>query len=116
MAPENCNDCPMEGRISNLERRVEKNESKSSETHKEFFNRIRELEKNAAVRAEQYDTILDKLEGLTASVGSVAKSIAEIQAEPGQEWKDLKSKATWGVAGAVIAALVNGLLHAAGLL
>lgn len=113
--PPECNDCPMEGRISTLERRVEKNEGKSSETHKEFFNRIRDLEKNAAVRAEQYDTILDKLEGLTASVGSVAKSLAEIQAEPAKDWKDLKKNIRWAVLAAVIAAVMGFLLGKVGL-
>lgn len=105
----------MEGRISTLERRVEKNEGKSSETHKEFFNRIRDLEKNAAVRAEQYDTILDKLEGLTASVGSVAKSLAEIQAEPAKDWKDLKKNIRWAVLAAIIAAVMGFLLGKVGL-
>ena len=113
--PPECNDCPMEGRISTLERRVEKNEGKSSETHKEFFNRIRDLEKNAAVRAEQYDTILDKLEGLTDSVGSVAKSLAEIQAEPAKDWKDLKKSIRWAVLAAIIAAVMGFLLGKVGL-
>ena len=115
MSEEKCGrgpaDCPMEARITNLERRVEKNEGKSSGTHKEFYNRIRDLEKNAAVRAEQYDTILDKLEGLTDS----AKSISDIQAEPGNTYKDLKGKAAWAVIGGVLVALVTAGLKLVGL-
>lgn len=119
MSEEKCGrgpaDCPMEARITNLERRVEKNEGKSSETHKEFYNRIRDLEKNAAVRAEQYDTILDKLEDLTNSVGGLAKSISDIQAEPGNTYRDLKGKAAWAVIGGVLVALVTAGLRLVGL-
>lgn len=64
--PPDCNDCPMESRIANLERRVEKNEQKSSETHKEFYNRVRALEIARAEQGQQYTTILEKLEDLTA--------------------------------------------------
>ena len=119
MSEEKCGrgpaDCPMEARITNLERRVEKNEGKSSETHKEFYNRIRDLEKNAAVRAEQYDTILDKLEDLTNSVGGLAKSISDIQAEPAKDWKDLKKNIRWAVLAAIIAAVMGFLLGKVGL-
>ena len=109
------NDCPMEARITTLERRVENNERKSSETHKEFYNRVRALEMQDAVRNEQYDTILEKLESLTASVGTLAKSLADIQSEPGKEWKDLKKSIRWAVLAAVIAAVMGFLLGKIGL-
>ena len=95
--------CPMEKRIATLERRVENNEKKSSETHKEFYNRVRELEKNAAVRNEQYDTILDKLEDLTGTVGTLAQSMSDIQSKPGKRWEAIVDKAIWAVLAAVIA-------------
>lgn len=107
--------CPMETRISTLERRVENNEKKSSETHKEFYNRVRELEKNAAVRNEQYETILEKLESLTGSVSTLAKSLSDLQSEPGKEWKDLKKSIRWAVLAAVIAAVMGFLLGKIGL-
>lgn len=109
------NDCPMEARITTLERRVENNERKSSETHKEFYNRVRALETKDAVRNEQYDTILDKLESLTASVGTLAKSLSDIQSEPGKEWKDLKKNIQWAILAAVIAAVMGFLLGKVGL-
>lgn len=115
MAQIDCSDCPVEARVTNLERRVERNEKKSSETHKEFYERVRSLETNAAVRSEQYETILEKLEGLTTSVGSVEKSLSDIQAEPGRNWKDLKGKITWAVIAAVIAAVMAYLLGQFGL-
>lgn len=92
MSEEKCGrgpaDCPMEARITNLERRVEKNEGKSS---------------------------LDKLEGLTDSVSGLAKSISDIQAEPGNTYKDLKGKAAWAVIGGVLVALVTAGLKLVGL-
>lgn len=106
----------LETRLDALEKAVDKNHDNASKTHKEFFERIRAIETATAVQTEQYKTILEKLDTLTDSVSRVTSSVSDIQAEPGKEWKELKSKATWGVAGAVIAALVNGLLHAAGLL
>lgn len=115
MAPTECSDCPLEARVTTLERRVERNEKKSSETHKEFYERVRTLETNAAVRNEQYETILEKLEGLTTSVGSVEKSLSDIQAEPGEDWKELKGKITWAVIAAVIAAVMAYLLGQVGL-
>lgn len=105
----------LEARLDTLEKTVEKNHDNASRTHKEFFNRIRDLEKNAAVRAEQYNTILDKLEDLTDSVGSVAKSLAEIQAEPAKDWKDLKKNIRWAVLAAIIAAVMGFLLGKVGL-
>lgn len=110
-----CNECPMAERISILERRVENNERKSSDTHKEFYDRLRVLETKDAVRNEQYDTILDKLEGLTNSVGTVAKSLADIQAEPGNTYKGLKDKAVWAVVGGGLVAMVNAALNLVGL-
>lgn len=117
-----CSECKMEDRITALERTVEKNREdqerrndKASETHKEFFNRIRDLEKSEAVRNQQYGTILEKLDSLDSSVSAATRAISDIQAEPGQEWKDLKSKASWGVAGGIIAALLGAFLKTVGL-
>lgn len=110
-----CNDCKLEGRVDALERRVEANEKKSSETHKEFYNRVRKLETDAAVRNEQYDTILEKLEGLTGTVNTLASALSDVQAEPGKNWKDFKGKAVWAVCAAVIAAVMATILARVGL-
>lgn len=113
--PPDCNDCPMESRITNLERRVEKNEQKSSETHKEFYNRVRALEIARAEQGQQYTTILEKLEDLTGKVSTLSKGLSDIQAEPGRTWKDLKGKISWAVIAAVITAVMAFLLDKIGL-
>ena len=113
--PPDCNDCPMEARIANLDRRVEKNEQKSSETHKEFYNRVRALEIARAEQGHQYTTILEKLEDLTGKVSTLSKGLSDIQAEPGRTWKDLKGKISWAVIAAVITAVMAFLLDKIGL-
>ena len=110
------------GRLSALEEvvaqnreAVKSNHDNAAKTHKEFFNRIRELEKAEAIRGEQYKTILEKLDTLTASIAQVTSSVSDIQAEPGREWKELKGKVAWGIIGAVLAALVAAGLRVVGL-
>lgn len=112
----------LEGRLSALEEvvaqnreAVKSNHDNASKTHKEFFNRIRELEKAEAIRGEQYKTILEKLDTLTASIAKVTSSVSDIQAEPGKNWKDFKGKVSWAVAGAIIAAIMAALLRVIGL-
>lgn len=94
--PPDCNDCPMESRIASVERRVEKNEQKASETHKEFYDRIRALEIARAEQGQQYTTILEKLDSLT-------ETVASIQAKPGKRWDAIVDKAIWAVLAAFIA-------------
>ncbi len=117
-----CSECKMEDRITALERTVEKNREdqerrndKASETHKEFFNRIRDLEKSEAVRNQQYGTILEKLDSLSSSVSAATRAISDIQAEPGRDWKDLKKSIRWAVLAAIIAAVMGFLLGKVGL-
>ena len=112
----------LEGRLSALEEvvaqnreAVKSNHDNASKTHKEFFNRIRELEKAEAIRGEQYKTILEKLDTLTASIAKVTSSVADIQAQPGQDWKDLKSKIRWAIIAAIITAVMAFLLRQVGL-
>ena len=119
---DSCDTCQMEGRIKALESgmeqnrsEIEKNRERASETHKEFFDRLRLLEKDGAVRDQQYGTILEKLDAMNASITKVTKTVTDIQAEPGKDWKDFKSKASWAVAGAIIAAVMAFLLRQVGL-
>lgn len=58
---------------------------------------------------------ITNLERLTDSVSGLAKSISDIQAEPGNTYKDLKGKAAWAVIGGVLVALVTAGLKLVGL-
>ena len=95
--PETCNSksCPLTPRVEALERENERH----TETHKEIFARLNKVEQDNAVQSEQYRTILDKLDALTAKV-------EHLEAKPGKRWEGLAEKAVWAVAAAVIAFLL----------
>ena len=71
----------------------------SRATHKELFDRMRELEKAEAARNEQYENIMEKLDKL------IAWQEAE-QAGPKKRWEAIVDKAVWAVLAAVIAFLL----------
>lgn len=94
-----CNECQMETRIESLERRVESYEQKAHSTHKEFYSRIRTLEQDAAVQGSRFETILEKLDGLTDTVTNMRE-------KPGKRWDAIVDKTIWAVLAAVIAFLL----------
>ena len=92
-----CNpkDCPLAPRVEALERENERHTS----THKEIFARLNKVEQDNAVQSEQYKTILEKLDTLTAKV-------EQLESKPGKRWESIVEKAIWAVAAAVIAFLL----------
>ena len=89
-------DCPMEARVSSLEKLQERH----SDTHREMFDRIRELEKSDAVQDAHYKAIDAKLDELTALV-------KDLTGKAGKRWESLVEKGIWAVAAAVIAFLLG---------
>jgi len=96
--PEKCTEPCAE--LTRLEQRVEEMQSKSSDSHREIFQRLNALERSDAVQAEQYRTILDKLGALTGKVD-------DLEAKPARRWENLVEKAVWAVCAAVIAFLLG---------
>lgn len=92
-------DCLGLQKANMLEKQMSEWREQSRQTHKEFFDRIRELEKAQAVQREQYDTILEKL-------AELARSISELSAKPGKRWESIVDKSIWAVLAAVIAFLL----------
>lgn len=84
-------DCYMKERVEALEKKMDR----ASDTHKEFYNRIRALEQDNAVQEERYNTIIEKLDGLTATV-------AEVTSKPGKRWDAVVDKVILVVLGAVL--------------
>ena len=64
-------------------------------THKDLFDRMRELEKAEAARTEQYDNIMEKLDKLVAWQEGQ-------QSAPKKRWDALVDKVIWAVLAAVI--------------
>lgn len=73
----------------------------SRETHKEMFDRIRELEKNEARRDEQYLQIMEKLDGLSAQIATAIADVGELKMKPAKRWDDMTKQ----ILGIIVTAL-----------
>ena len=89
-------DCLGLQKANMLEKQMSEWREASRSTHKELFDRIRELEKAEAARNEQYDNIMEKLDRL------IAWQEAE-QSKPKKRWEAIVDKSVWAVLAAVIA-------------
>lgn len=89
-------DCLGLQKANMLEKQMSEWREASRSTHKELFDRMRELEKAEAARNEQYDNIMEKLDRL------IAWQEAE-QAKPKKWWEAIVGKSVWAVLAAVIA-------------
>ena len=79
----------------------------SRETHKEMFDRIRELEKNEARRDEQYIQIMEKLDGLSTQIATAMADVGELKMKPAKRWDDM-TKQVFGLVVAAVAAFLLG--------
>lgn len=93
---DNCVDCPLAPRVEALE---EANRQHSA-THREMFDRLRTLETLSAVQENKLDTILKKLDEITAKVDA-------LESRPAKRWEGLVEKSIWAVCAAVIAFLLG---------
>ena len=93
---DNCVDCPLIPRVEALE---EANRQHSA-THRELFDRLRTLETLSAVQENKLDTILKKLDEITAKVDA-------LESRPAKRWEGLVEKSIWAVCAAVIAFLLG---------
>lgn len=103
--PEKCgNDpCPLVPRVEALERANEQH----GNTHREVFDRLRELERLEGIQGEQYKNILEKLDNLTRRHDELNRKLSELEAKPAKRWESLAEKAIWAVCAAVIAFLLG---------
>ena len=88
----NPHECITLARVEALEKRMDR----AGDTHKEFFDRIRALEQDSAVQEERYNTIIEKLDSLTATV-------ADVTSKPARRWESIVDKSVRAVLAAVIA-------------
>ena len=86
---EKCADnCPLIPRVEALERANEQHGS----THREMYDRLRELERLEGIQGEQYKAILEKLDGLTQKHDALNAKLSELEAKPGKRWEALVEK------------------------
>ena len=89
-------DCLGLQKASMLENQMSEWRENARKTHKELYDRVRDLEKRDAARDEQYDTIVKKLDKLIAWQESE-------QSAPRKRVDALVDKVIWAVLAAVIA-------------
>lgn len=89
-------DCLGLQKANMLEKQMSEWREASRSTHKELFDRMRELEKAEAARNEQYDNIMEKLDRL------IAWQEVE-QAKSKKRWEAIVDKSVWAILAAVIA-------------
>lgn len=99
---ENCDtNCPLEPRVAALEAA----NNQKSDTHREIFRRLNDVERKSAVQEAQYEAIEDTLEEIKTSVDAIAS-------RPGKRWDGMADKILWFVIQAilVVAAVKIGLM------
>lgn len=93
---DNCKDqCMLASRVERLEEDFQKEKEARHETHKEFYTRIRELEKAQSVNKEKLDNIEGKIDG-------VDEKLDALLAKPGKRWESIVA--------AAISAIVSGIV------
>jgi len=124
-------DCPLLPRVKALEEANKQH----SDTHREIFRRLGDLESMTAVQDTQLKnidekldeikqnnkTILEKmedigtktavqtngLEPLTKKMDALSEKVDALEAKPGKRWEGIVDKAIWAVCAAVIAFLLG---------
>lgn len=96
--PEKCSEtCPD---LARLEKELDKFQGQNSDTHKEIFKRLNELEKAEAAQEKHFETVNEKLDKLI--------EWQENQRDkPARRWESIVEKAIWAVCAAVIAFLLG---------
>ena len=95
--PENCKEPCAD--LLRLEQRLDKFQGQNSDTHREIFKRLGDLERAEAAQEQHFTTVNEKLDKLI--------EWQEHQRDkPGKRWEAIVEKSIWAVAAAVIAFLL----------
>lgn len=112
----NPNNCPIAGRVSELEHDLADLRKQNNSTHERVFDRIGELEKVEGIQGEQFKHIVEKLGDITSVVTEVRmdsknlvgqmqpiinkldnietleKNVEEIKMKPAKKWDGVVEK------------------------
>lgn len=95
--------CPLTARVDALERANEQH----SETHREIFRRLGNLESMTAVQDTQLKNIDEKLDEIKENDKAILAKVEALETKPGKRWEGIVDKALWAVCAAVIAFLLG---------
>lgn len=96
--------CPQ---LDKLEREVQQFREQNSETHKEIFKRLNELERTNAVQDERYRATMDKLDEISEKQDSLGEKLGVIEAKPAKRWDKLVETVLVAAVTAVVAYLLG---------
>lgn len=102
---ENCEsqNCPLLPRVEALEDANKQH----SETHREIFRRLGNLESMTAVQDTQLKNIDEKLDEIKKNDKAILAKVEALEAKPAKRWDGLVEKALWAVCAAVITFLLG---------
>ena len=86
--------------IVRLEKELDKLQGQNSDTHKEIFKRLGDLERAEAAQEQHFTTVNEKLDRLIAWQENQRD-------KPAKRWEGLVEKSIWAVCAAVIAFLLG---------
>jgi hypothetical protein len=92
-----CEECGMEQRIIALEKDAERN----STQHGEFYKRICALENSQTRTDVQYNTIMEKIEKMSAT-------LEELKNAPAKNWNTVVSAIISGIVGIIVGIIAKG--------
>lgn len=103
--PEKCaGTCPQ---LDKLENEVHALRDQNSDSHREIFKRLNDLELTNAVQDERYKATMDKLDEISEKQDSLGAKIGALEAKPGKRWDSMVDKAIWAFLAAVIAFMLG---------
>lgn len=100
---DNPRDCPLLPRVEALEDANKVH----SDTHREIFRRLGDLESMTAVQDTQLKNIDEKLDEIKENDKAILAKVDALEAKPGKRWEGIVDKAIWAVCAAVIAFLLG---------
>ena len=100
-------DCLGLHKAESLQKSLDTFMENARETHKEMFDRIRELEQQNVRRDEQYLKIMEKLESLSTQIATAMADVGELKMKPAKRWDDM-TKQVFGLVVAAVAAFLLG--------
>lgn len=95
--------------LTRLEQQLKDLQKQNGEDHKELRDRIGKVELTNAVQNERYDSILGKLDMLTASHDTLNRKLSELEAKPGRRWESMVGYIISAIVGAFVLWLAAGM-------
>ena len=98
-----CENCPQEIRLQNLEKDVANLDSQNQKTHKEFFDRFEKM----ANRMVGYEKDMSYL---TSTVTDISKDVKEIKEKPSKRYETVVACTITAVVSALVGFIMSGIL------